>query len=205
MSPLASGTTEHAEVVSMPLTETLQIKAAEHDMTMSRSRDPSPAYISDALSDTETHSTGLSLSPIAQDVSVSSEKTPIPHEMAMNILKVLETYSIYFDRGAAWEGLVNFLPAVHKHVEAEQPIQILLPGFPFKSPNSKDKVLGVLPDLGEELALGHLNSIGDNIKAVYEPGAEIYICSDGLVYNGMFYAFAYGSNNLKLHRFTWRF
>ena len=69
-------------------------------------------------------------------------------------------------------------------VERKEPIRMLLPGFPFKSPNQKDKVLGVLPDLGEELALKHLDGLCEKIKAIYGHGAECHITSDGLVYNG---------------------
>jgi pyoverdine/dityrosine biosynthesis protein Dit1 len=61
---------------------------------------------------------------------------------------------------------------------------MILPAFPFKSPNARDKVLGNMPDFGEELALSHLNGLCQNIADVYEPGANVYISSDGLVYNG---------------------
>jgi pyoverdine/dityrosine biosynthesis protein Dit1 len=60
----------------------------------------------------------------------------------------------------------------------------VLPAFPFKSPNRVDKTLGSLPDLGEELALQHLNGLCESIKEIYEPGAKVTITSDGLVYNG---------------------
>lgn len=47
-----------------------------------------------------------------------------------------------------------------------------------------NKVLGHLPDLGEELALRRLNTIGEDIKRVYYPGAVVNIASDGIVFNG---------------------
>lgn len=47
-----------------------------------------------------------------------------------------------------------------------------------------EKVLGTLPDLGEELALMHLNGLCESIAEIYEYGAELVIASDGLVYNG---------------------
>ena len=61
---------------------------------------------------------------------------------------------------------------------------MILPAFPFKSPNARNKVLGTMPDFGEELALAHLNGLCQNIGEVYAPGADVYISSDGLVYNG---------------------
>ena len=47
-----------------------------------------------------------------------------------------------------------------------------------------DKVLGTLPDLGEGIALAHLNGLCESIAEIYEHGAELVITSDGLVYNG---------------------
>ena len=44
-----------------------------------------------------------------------------------------------------------------------------------------EKVLGTLPDLGEEIALMHLNGLCESIAEIYEHGAEIVIASDGLV------------------------
>lgn len=59
-----------------------------------------------------------------------------------------------------------------------------LPAFPFKSPNTQSKVLGRLPDKGEEFAMAHLNGLCLAVKDIYPPGAKLTIVSDGLVYNG---------------------
>lgn len=64
------------------------------------------------------------------------------------------------------------------------PIHFTLPAFPAKSPN-RTKVIGELPDLGELLALQHLQRICDEIAAVYPPGAKITICSDGHVFSDL--------------------
>jgi pyoverdine/dityrosine biosynthesis protein Dit1 len=103
---------------------------------------------------------------------------------ATKALRIIEQYGLNYERTGSWEGFETFLPVVVGQVARGEPIKMLLPGFPFKSPNSRDKVLGNLPDLGEELALNHLNGLCENIKAVYEHGAEVHITSDGLVYNG---------------------
>ncbi|KAF1851402.1 uncharacterized protein K460DRAFT_329422 [Cucurbitaria berberidis CBS 394.84] len=104
---------------------------------------------------------------------------------AIEILKIIETYGLNYERTGTWDGFDTFLPIVKGKVERKEPVLLLLPGFPFKSPNTKDKVLGVLPDLGEELALKHLNGLAEKIKAIYEFGAEVHITSDGLVYNDL--------------------
>jgi hypothetical protein len=103
---------------------------------------------------------------------------------ATKALRIIEQYGLNYERTGSWDGFETFLPIVVGQVERGEPIKMLLPGFPFKSPNSRDKVLSNLPDLGEELALRHLNGLCENIKAVYEQGAEVHITSDGLVYNG---------------------
>ena len=103
---------------------------------------------------------------------------------AHEILRIIEQYGLNYERTGKWDGFETFLPIVKGQVERKEPVRMLLPGFPFKSPNTRDKVLGVLPDLGEELALKHLDGLCEKIKAVYERGAECHITSDGLVYNG---------------------
>jgi pyoverdine/dityrosine biosynthesis protein Dit1/AcrR family transcriptional regulator len=62
------------------------------------------------------------------------------------------------------------------------PIHFILPAFPAKSPNT-NKVLGTLPDLGEEIALKTLHNLCNEIKSIYEPGAHITICSDGRIFS----------------------
>ncbi|KAH9909600.1 Pyoverdine/dityrosine biosynthesis protein-domain-containing protein [Xylariomycetidae sp. FL2044] len=78
----------------------------------------------------------------------------------------------------------QFLSIVREQVSNGASVKMLLPGFPFKSESSK-LVLGALPDLAESLALRHLQGLCDSIAAVYEKGAEVHICSDGLVYNDL--------------------
>lgn len=64
-----------------------------------------------------------------------------------------------------------------------QPIPLLLPSAPWKSPN-KDKVLGSHPDLGEELGLARLNMLCEELQKVYLYGAVLVLVSDGSAYNG---------------------
>lgn len=105
--------------------------------------------------------------------------------MAIDVLRVIESYGVdYENNGGSWKGLESFVPIVVEQVKRQEPIRMILPAFPFKSPNSRDKVLCTMPDFGEELALCHLNGLCENIAQVYEHGANVYISSDGLVYNG---------------------
>jgi len=80
--------------------------------------------------------------------------------------------------------LALHLPRVRRFVLAGEPIHLLLPAFPAKSP-SLQKVLGALPDRAEELALEYLAGVCAEIEAVYAPGARITICSDGRVFSDL--------------------
>lgn len=82
------------------------------------------------------------------------------------------------------EGKLKFLYIIYSQVKSSSEIQMILPAFPFKSPNRVGKTLGALPDKGEELAMAHLNGLCAAISDIYEPGAKLTIASDGLVYNG---------------------
>ncbi|GAB4190378.1 MAG: pyoverdine biosynthesis protein PvcA [Wenzhouxiangellaceae bacterium] len=66
-------------------------------------------------------------------------------------------------------------------VAANKRINLILPGFPAKSPN-RLKTLSPLPDLAERHALQNLNTLCDEISQIHSPGAYVTICSDGRVF-----------------------
>jgi pyoverdine/dityrosine biosynthesis protein Dit1 len=121
---------------------------------------------------------------MADSKTATNASSDLQEEKATEILRIIEKYGLNYERTGSWDGFSTFLSVVKGQVKRGESIKMLLPGFPFKSPNSTTKVLGILPDLGEELALKRLDSIASAIDAVYEHGAEIHITSDGLVYNG---------------------
>lgn len=108
-------------------------------------------------------------------------------ETSSKILDIIGRYRL--KRGEniysqADQSVLKFIALIYTHVKAGQPVPLCLPAFPFKSPNSTSKVLGKLPDKGEEIALSHLNGLCQAIGDVHAPGAKLTIISDGLVYNG---------------------
>lgn len=107
---------------------------------------------------------------------------------AEEIINIVEKYGSHERTTAAgeWLGRSSFTPRVQTHVTANRAISMVLPAFPMKSNNRMDKVLGPLPDLGEELGLARLVNLCRDIKNVYSPGAVVVIVTDGICYNGMF-------------------
>lgn len=73
---------------------------------------------------------------------------------------------------------------VERAVCARKPIHFILPAFPCKS-SSPEKTFGPEPDMGERLALGFLQSLCDQIREIYPPGARVSICSDGRVFSDL--------------------
>lgn len=72
-----------------------------------------------------------------------------------------------------------------KFVSAGNTIRFIMLGFPFKSTNERDKVIGKLPDMGEEVTLNNFERFNSDIKQVYEPGVNIGIASDGYIFNDL--------------------
>lgn len=109
-------------------------------------------------------------------------------ETSSKVLQIICRYRLHTHRrdgsGAPEPLSTNFLAQVYAKVQSNQPILMCLPAFPFKSPNTRTKVLGRLPDKAEEFALAHLDGLCAAIKHEYAPGAQLMIISDGLVYNG---------------------
>lgn len=77
--------------------------------------------------------------------------------------------------------LALHLPLIEQAVQQDAPLTLILPAFPAKAP-SPTKTLGPLPDLAEQLALDHLQTLVDDLNALHPPGVKLIICSDGHVF-----------------------
>lgn len=73
--------------------------------------------------------------------------------------------------------------AIEKFTSANQPVRFAMLGLPFKSTNQRDKVLGQLPDLGEELTIKNFETFNAHVKQVYAPGIHMIVASDGYMFN----------------------
>ncbi|KAG5929783.1 hypothetical protein E4U53_002367 [Claviceps sorghi] len=75
-----------------------------------------------------------------------------------------------------------FRESVGHFTRRGQKVEFCLPAFPCKS-SSTGKVLSKAPDLGEYLALENMHNFLQDIEAIYEPGAKLWIISDGHVFS----------------------
>lgn len=79
-------------------------------------------------------------------------------------------------------GRESFVNRVYGFVEKGLPILLCLPAFPCKSPNP-NKVGGTMPDLAEFIAMDVLRNFIKEVCQVYQPGATLWVISDGHVFS----------------------
>ncbi|KAG6041256.1 hypothetical protein E4U41_005297 [Claviceps citrina] len=75
-----------------------------------------------------------------------------------------------------------FRESVSNFTRRGQKVEFCLPAFPCKSSNT-EKVLSTAPDRGEYMALENMHNFIQDIEAMYEPGAKLWIISDGHVFS----------------------
>lgn len=80
------------------------------------------------------------------------------------------------------EGKAKLIDKIDAFVSVGKPVAFSMLGYPFKSMNIRDKVLGKLPDLGELESLMNIDAFAKAVQEVYEPGANMNIISDGLAF-----------------------
>jgi Pyoverdine/dityrosine biosynthesis protein len=79
-------------------------------------------------------------------------------------------------------GRKYFLNRVLAFVERKARVEFCLPAFPCKSSNPL-KTSGVHPDKAEVIALEALRHFVRGVTEIYEPGAKVWIISDGHVFS----------------------
>lgn len=74
---------------------------------------------------------------------------------------------------------------IARQIERGGKLTFVMLGFPFKSTNNRDKVLGIKPDMAELVTFQQFARFNQMMKEVYEPGVEIKVVSDGYVFNDL--------------------
>lgn len=146
-----------------------------------------PPGTSTPLSELEEITGDIEYTPLT---TPSRATTPVQDldKLAGDILDIMQRYGQHLPSGdgehsGQWLGKGLFMGKVKSQLENDQAIRLIMPAFPWKSVNKVDKVTGILPDLGEELALYRLNQMCEDIKAVYPLGGQVFIATDGLVFD----------------------
>lgn len=70
-------------------------------------------------------------------------------------------------------------------IDQSQPIEFVMLGYPMKSTNNRDKVLGKVPDMAEEVSILNFRRFNTEFKKIYQPGVKVTIVSDGFVFNDL--------------------
>lgn len=109
------------------------------------------------------------------------------NQTTQNILNVFEAYRMAPTAIDQYEtsGKQILADRISTFAASNSPISFAMLGLPFKSTNTRDKVLGKLPDLGEELTIQNFAKFDEDIKRVYAPGINMVVASDGYVFNDL--------------------
>ncbi|KAJ5509198.1 hypothetical protein N7527_011341 [Penicillium freii] len=111
-----------------------------------------------------------------------------PDEVPQKVVEVLKRFCLHSSKDGHQKDIGRVFESVPEklkiNITANQPITMVLPAFPWKSPN-QDKVLGYGADLGEEMGLAKLNHLCEEISKVYPYGARLILVCDGPVYNDL--------------------
>lgn len=107
-----------------------------------------------------------------------------PKYLASTIVDLFDARLRYVTSNDKWssQGREFFFERVNEFVRRGAKLEFCLPAFPCKSSNT-DKVSGTMPDRGEQIALEHLDSFVEAVEGIYEPGAKLWIVSDGHVFS----------------------
>jgi hypothetical protein len=84
------------------------------------------------------------------------------------------------------KGEEDCIATIAQLIKKKEPLPLLLVAFPFKSPNHAKKTIGALPDMAERKSLEYLQSLLDEIRNVYSPGARLTIFCDGIAFASLF-------------------
>ncbi|KAI2626123.1 Pyoverdine/dityrosine biosynthesis protein-domain-containing protein [Hypomontagnella submonticulosa] len=105
-------------------------------------------------------------------------------ETAEKVSALFDRFLRYQGKNDKWIdcGRTYFTERVLHFVSQGKRIELCLPAFPCKSSNT-DKVTGKDPDRGELLALERLHAFVQAVEHIYEPGAKLWIISDGHVFS----------------------
>ena len=125
----------------------------------------------------------LLLSNISLFTSTPSQNNS--EDLTNAIVNLFDTRLRYITKDDKWQshgGRELFFKQVHDFVQRRAKLEFCLPAFPCKSSNP-EKVSGVMPDRGEQVALEYLDSFLQTLENIYEPGAKLYLLSDGHVFS----------------------
>lgn len=124
------------------------------------------SFISLLLSQMSLHLTKSP--PIKDSIQVQTER----------IVRLFDDRLRHISINDQWDfdGREYFQKRVYHYTSRNQPVEFCLPAFPCKSSN-QDKVMGTMPDRGEEMGLLKLHGFAREIKKIYPPGAKIWIIS----------------------------
>lgn len=125
----------------------------------------------------------IAFPPVNLETQLASLSVTSKSKVSEQVASLFETTIKHCARVDQWsEGRAKFVANVEFFTMRQIPIEAVLPAFPCKSSNIH-KVAGTTPDLGEELAILRIIEFVLLVNAIYPPGMQFIIVSDGHVFS----------------------
>lgn len=115
-----------------------------------------------------------------QQTSTADTVKSSPEEQIVDLIR---QYLVpHEDDQFANQGRNHLIEKVRYFTARQQPLELILPGFPCKSPNDVDKTFSTMPDYGEASAIERLDRLCFDLNTIYSPGSKLTILSDGTTF-----------------------
>lgn len=117
--------------------------------------------------------------------------------ISKNIVVLLQEYSLTYDidkksmnnnvdimqENISFASCKELIKKITHFVRNKKPIILTMVGFPYKSSNTRDKVLSSVADAAERYSLVYIHTLLEKIKEIYEPGVKLFIFTDGIAFS----------------------
>ncbi len=107
--------------------------------------------------------------------------------MTEEIIKVFEKYRMPSGQIDQFDiaGKMVLTEKIDSFIRNGKAIEFSMLGYPHKSMNYRDKVLGDIPDLGEQVSMDNFSDFAADIQKIYNEGIHLNIISDGYAFNDL--------------------
>ncbi|TFK63470.1 Clavaminate synthase-like protein [Pluteus cervinus] len=165
----------------------VQEPSLDQELKVQQPSHPFPVHRTERKPATEPGELGDDGKPvgIAAAATLRSPFKPLSIALGTPLERLVELVERFLHRGPGDQfdatGRAHLSKTLSTYIQNQEKIMFVFPAFPFKSP-SKKKVLGDVPDYGEELVLRRLETLARMVEDYHPAGAVVCIVSDGVVY-----------------------
>ncbi|MDR3290320.1 MAG: isocyanide synthase family protein [Rickettsiales bacterium] len=111
------------------------------------------------------------------------------NETIENVILTINTFRRKKEGSEKWtiNGQKVVREKISNYYDNKEPLQFIIPDFPWKSSNKRDKVMGDIPDDGELLSLYYFDYLMASLSNIYPFDSVMYIFLDSYLFNDLIF------------------